>query len=100
MSDCNSVYVERDQLIAFLSRVFPSHLGPVDDQEPGWMMAVYIHTPEGQLSWHIPDHEAHTLFGHLVVSPESNWDGHTTEEKYERLSRLDGVCGFCPDKTV
>lgn len=88
MSECDSVYAERDKLVCYLSKQWPSALGPVNDAEPGWTMAVYINTPEGQLSWHIPDHEIPMFEDHCTFSEKSPWDGHSTEEKYARLSRL------------
>ena len=41
-----------------------------DPQEPEWPV-VYLELPTGQVSWHLPQH------------PRA-WDGHTTEQKYER----------------
>ena len=46
----------------------------IDSNEPEWPVA-YIELPTGQVSWHLPQH----------VKP---YDGHTTEEKYERIRRL------------
>lgn len=43
-----------------------------DPQEPEWPVA-YIELPHGQVSWHLPQH----------VNP---WDGHTTEEKNNRIA--------------
>jgi len=74
--DVDSVYRERDQVVAALSKCFPSWLGPVDDAEPGWTSAVYIELPAGQASWHIPDEEAGTLFAHLQFRSDRPWDGH------------------------
>ena len=37
-----------------------------------------------QVSWHIHDSERE-MFSHLEVK-DNNWDGHSTEEKYRRLS--------------
>ncbi|GAB6139082.1 hypothetical protein [Halanaerobaculum tunisiense] len=34
---------------------------------------VYIELPTGQVSWHLPEHK-------------KEWDGHSTEEKYERIN--------------
>jgi len=88
MPDVNAVYRERDQLVAALSKLFPSWLGPVDDAEPGWTGAIYIQLPTGQVSWHIPDEEAATLFAHVPADASRRWDGHTTPEKYARLNAL------------
>ena len=48
---------------------------------------VYVKTPEGQVSWHIPINELH-LFNFLEVRDKNKYDGHTTSEKYGRLRRL------------
>ena len=88
--DADAIYRERNQVVAALSKCFYSWIGTVDDAEPGWTKAVYIDLPSGQVSWHIPDHEIPDLFGHLQESGEP-WDGHTTEEKYERLAALDHI---------
>ena len=77
----NNAYSERNQLVAALSKLFPSHLW-----NEGWRWIVCIELPAGQASWHIHDGEI-GLFEHLSERP-NNWDGHTTEEKYERLNKL------------
>jgi hypothetical protein len=43
----------------------------IDPLQPEWPV-VFIELPTGQVSWHIPAHEP-------------AWDGHTSEEKYERI---------------
>lgn len=43
----------------------------IDPDEPEWPVA-YIELPTGQVSWHLPQHDA-------------EWDGHTTEQKYQRV---------------
>jgi len=90
----NAAYSERNQLVAALSKLFPSHLliHPAADVtwEEGWRTIVCIHLPAGQAAWHFHDSERH-LLSHLKDSdvPEcAGWDGHTTEEKYQRLSQL------------
>lgn len=45
-----------------------------DPNEPDWPVA-YIELPTGQVSWHVPQHSR-------------PWDGHTTEEKYQRIARF------------
>ena len=83
----NEVYRERDQLVAFLTRIYPSYLAPAPDAEPGFNWIVYVDTPEGQLSWHVADDEVDEFFKHLNKT-HVKWDGHTTEEKYRRLLAL------------
>lgn len=86
----NIAYRERNQLVAFLSKLYPSHLAehPIEDEnwEKDWRTIICIHSPAGQLTWHIHDSEA-DLFFHLGDG-HNHWDGHTTEEKYKRLSFL------------
>ena len=83
-------YQERNRLVAALTYIFPNcslglHPAESTEWDADWRNIVYIETPHGQLSWHIHDSEL-PLFSHL---PRSNvqWDGHTTEEKYNRLAR-------------
>lgn len=101
----DNAYSERDQLVAALSKVFPAHLCRHSDEdtewENDWRWIVCIHIPEyklvvdtgrweaveAQVTWHIHDDEL-SLFGHLSDEP-NHWDGHTTEDKYRRLARLD-----------
>ena len=82
----DAVYTERNRLVAFIASIYPS--GVKKTAIPGWDEAwhncVYIDLPVGQASWHYHNDEAH-LFAHLPPY-ESEWDGHTTEEKYERIS--------------
>jgi hypothetical protein len=82
------IYRERAHLTSFLSKVYPSRLSHSDPSEPDWPV-LYVQTPEGQLSWHVSPDDL-DLFGHLAVVPGVQWDGHSTEEKYERLGRLNG----------
>lgn len=86
----NVAYHERDMLVAVLSKQFPSYLAKHDpndkDWDAEWCNIVYIDMPTGQCSWHIKDNEL-PLFSHLEYG-ENNWDGHTTVEKYIRLSKF------------
>jgi len=86
----SAAYTERNQLVAFLSKVYNSHLcrHPESDKtwENDWRWIVCIHSPNGQLTWHIHDAEKRH-FKHLNVKPE-HWDGHTTPQKYNRLKRI------------
>lgn len=84
----DNAYDERNQLVAVLSKVFPAGIAKtaIEGWEPEWHNCVYIDLPTGQASWHYHDREKH-LFEHLPPYTKS-WDGHTTEEKYERLRRF------------
>jgi hypothetical protein len=111
----DNAYHERNMLVAALSRLFPASLErhPDDDTEwdDDWRWIVFIELPNGVdwdkekgrftgaryhvASWHIHDSEL-GLFDHLPrLSGRFKWDGHTTEEKYERLKLINDSHG-CP----
>ena len=46
----------------------------IDPAEPEWPV-VYIELPTGQVSWHMPQHPV-------------EFDGHTTEQKYQRCNQF------------
>ena len=81
----DGAYAERNRLVAFLASIYPSGVKKttIPDWDEAWHGCVYIDIPTGQASWHFHDSEAH-LFTHLPPY-DGEWDGHTTEEKYERL---------------
>jgi len=85
-----AAYAERNRLVAALSKLWPSHLAdhPADDLmwDDEWRTIVCIHSPVGQLTWHIKRGEK-AWFAHLAKA-EGHWDGHTTLEKYARLESL------------
>lgn len=91
------VYKERNQLILLLAKIFPAHLSRHPDGDPefetDWRWIVCIHIPheaaEGgfiQACWHIHDSEKEAFS--FLQELENDWDGHTNEEKYSRLSSL------------
>jgi len=86
----NNAYWERNQLVGVLSRLYPSHLARHDEAdktwEDDWRNIVCIHTPVGQATWHLHDNDM-PMFVHLEKGKD-HWDGHTTQEKYERLAHL------------
>ena len=85
LSAVDAAYTERNHLVAVLARLFPSGIKrtEINGWEPGWHGCVYIDFPSGQASWHYHDREAY-LFDDLPPY-SGEWDGHTTDEKYERL---------------
>jgi hypothetical protein len=87
----DEVYHERNMLVAFLTTCYGAHLMRHPETEPweaDWRWIVCVHTPCGQMTWHIHDSEL-PLFMHVPSSrPDNDWDGHTTAEKYERLAAL------------
>ncbi len=81
-----AAYDERSRLVAALARLFPSGVQrtEIGDSNREWHGCVYIDLPTGQASWHFQGDQAE----HFRDLPTyaASWDGHTTEEKYERLA--------------
>lgn len=61
------------------------HVG--EEWDDDWRNIVVIEGPTGQMSWHVHDSEME-LFKGLPHVSENRWDGHDTEEKYERVIGL------------
>ncbi|MFJ3834474.1 hypothetical protein ACIPY6_03035 [Streptomyces sp. NPDC090054] len=79
-------YRERAHLVAHLASLYPATIGLTDPNAPEWPV-VTINAPTGQLTWHIAAADL-GLFEHVERSLDPMWDGHTTDEKYERLRQL------------
>jgi len=85
-----SVYDERNRVVAALAAL-AMHLGwqagvrQDEDGDPEWPV-VLIDTPKGQVSWHVRRTQLQ-LF-HFLPEYGKPWDGHTTEDKYERIAAL------------
>jgi hypothetical protein len=89
--DKDLAYRERNRLVALLAKIFPSFLTKETDSYLNFYnicWIVYLETPKGQLSWHIPDIDLFLFEGVKKIDSYA-WDGHTTEEKYERLLNLE-----------
>lgn len=81
----NHTQRELVHVVALLSRLYPSGTKPTELEflpEDG-RGCVYIDLPTGQASFHYHDRYAH-LFADLPAY-EGVWDGHSNEDKYERL---------------
>lgn len=81
-------YFDRNQLaLAFarlaLAQGWTVGLG-VDPDEPAWPV-LYVDSPFGQVSWHLPKHEVDPAAWPVYAG---RWDGHSVETKRERLARL------------
>lgn len=81
----SALYRERAHLVAHLAAIYPSMMVPATDED--WAI-VYIDLPANQVSWHIAPADL-DLFTHVdsyaPLPGQAIWDGHTTEEKYNRL---------------
>lgn len=90
-------YTERNRLVAALSAL-PSVKAwlayhPEEDTtwEDDWRTIVFIEALGMQMTWHVHRTDV-ALFAHLSRG-ENTWDGHTTEEKYARLAKLQAHFG-------
>ncbi|MET8765504.1 hypothetical protein [Streptomyces sp. NPDC004658] len=87
----DGAYRERAQLLAWLAALHPATavITPAADidGEDGWQL-LYLVAGGWQMSWHIHPRDA-DLFRHVTAvepsDPRAQWDGHSTEQKYERI---------------
>lgn len=85
----DEAYKERNLLIGLLSKFLPAWVAKDPKESPPWDNVVYIITPNGQCSCHIHQREL-VNFSHLEgITPLEEYDGHTTQEKYDRLNFID-----------
>jgi hypothetical protein len=84
-SSKDAAYLERNKLVALLAAIFSSGIKrtAIEGWSDNWHGCVYIDFPWGQASWHYHDSQA-DLFAHLPPYV-GDWDGHTTEAKYEAI---------------
>lgn len=91
-SERDGAYRERAQLLAWLAALHPAVRAPAPDvDEPGWQILYLRPAAGGQMSWHIAPRDLE-LFEHVEQVPvddeRAQWDGHTTEAKYQRIAEL------------
>lgn len=98
-------FAARNELIAVLARLWPSHLMPIQkqsvlatvlDAEHSPRMTVCIHHPTvGILWWMVTPEEVETYFSWMPRERTSHWDRSSTAERSERLKRItaDGSTG-------
>lgn len=88
----DGAYRERAQLLAWLAALHPAVIAPaLDLDEPGWWILFLNPAAGGQMSWHISPRDAGLLAHVERVEPDdrrAQWDGHTTEAKYQRVAAL------------
>jgi len=97
----NSAYKERNQVVVALAKLAylagfnagrAIHVDkPGEIWEDDWRTVVFIDLPSGQVSWHLHDSEGHLTKDLPLYN--GKYDGHTTEQKYERLSAFGVVEG-------
>lgn len=90
----DGAYLERNKLVAILCRLFPSSIERHPDEdtewEDDWRWVVYIDLPTGQCSWHLHDSQL-SMFDHVERLGGREWDGHTTEQKYDRCDAFNDI---------
>ncbi|GAQ52095.1 hypothetical protein [Streptomyces acidiscabies] len=78
--------VDQSQRTAEIADDVTAHATDID--EPGWTL-LYLNLGGRQASWHISPRD-HDLFAHVERvgsdDPRAQWDGHTTEQKYQRIA--------------
>ncbi|MFB6955492.1 hypothetical protein ACFCYB_00290 [Streptomyces sp. NPDC056309] len=94
----DGAYRERARLVALIAGGLAEQAviaAAPDVDEPGWQI-LYVTLHGRQCSWHISPRDA-DLFEHLehvpAVDPRAQWDGHTTEAKYEHIDYLARALG-------
>lgn len=89
----DEAYLERNRCVAGMAAM-ALKLGyrtgiaktAIEGWSEDWHGCVYIDLPTGQVSWHF--HDSHAgMFSFLPPYP-GKWDGHGTEEKYQRVALL------------
>lgn len=86
----DGAYRERAHLVAWLAALHPAVIAPAPDiDEPGWQILYLTSSAYGwQMTWHIHprDAELFTDVEHVPADdPRAEWDGHSTEQKYNRM---------------
>jgi len=84
----DDAYLERNRVVAALAKLFPSGIAKtaIEGWSEDWHSCVYIDLPTGQVSWHY--HDSHAFLFAGLQPYRGKWDGHSTEEKYDRLAQL------------
>jgi hypothetical protein len=92
----DAAYAERNKLVLLIASIYDSWLSrhPEEDKEweDDWRWIVTVDINGDQATWHIHDSEYEQFTKAVGVrwcTPSKGtaplWDGHTTEEKYQRI---------------
>lgn len=88
----DEIYRERNQCISLICRLamalglnvgIGEHINTDRVMDSKFLNVVYVDLPSGQCGWHIPEHDM-PMF-EFLPKYQLKWDGHTTEQKYERV---------------
>jgi len=82
--ELDDVYEDRNLLACALAQTTgaPSGWKPAPDADASWAI-VWVETPMGQVSWHVPRKMAEDIG---PPQRESDYDGYDREEKNDRLA--------------
>ncbi|HIE4798963.1 TPA: hypothetical protein ACXNDR_001620 [Serratia marcescens] len=88
----NELYAHRVRLFSTLMRAFAdkawwSFSGSDGEKWEGWILAG-IATPEGDVTYHLPETEIPHLPEGTEIEVGKEWDGHTADDVLERLVSL------------
>lgn len=84
--DLEAVYEDRNLLACAVAELLPAGLAgwtPAPDTDGDEWAIVWIETPSGQMSWHVPRELAERL---VPRNDDYEWDGHDRDEKNDRLA--------------
>jgi hypothetical protein len=93
-AELRNVYRERAHLVAHFAALYPSVVAYSDPSTPNWPV-VTVQTVAGQMCWHIAPDDTE-LFDLLGDDDAPVWDGHSTDEKYQRLRFLTEMVALAP----
>lgn len=82
----DEAFYERNQAVFLLLATLQDRghtVGYRVDEDEDWPI-VFAGTPVGQMSWHVPREE----LPDWLEEKDVPWDGHTTEEKHERMQEF------------
>ena len=82
-----NIYRERAHLLALLAMDVPALGFTPTDAKDGFSRGLALQIGGRWLTWHIADEDL-DLFDHVPFSETFEWDGHTTDEKYEVIRNL------------
>lgn len=89
----NDAYLDRSLVLALATQfMLDADMGNPrmwldPDQDAEWRFVVAADLPDaGQVTWHVHVDQAEELFRHLLMV-NNEWDGHTTQDRRERLVR-------------
>lgn len=82
----DELYDHRCLLFVNLCLMQPEKCAYKHDDDFGDWFCLYLETPKGQVSYHIPHKLLKLVDSKIKCDPDYVWDGHTSAQVLERLS--------------